>query len=379
MRLRPFALAVFFLLAAPIIAAADDLASLNTQIINDPTNIELNLRYARLAEERGEPRKALAAYERVLTYDPNNAEAKRGLEHVRVGILPAVTEIFTEFGAGWDSNPHQVPTGRASDMDLFGRVSVRDERNMWDTRWRTTALFVGNIYKDSGDLGYAYGSAAIGPVYAVGPSFTVHPAIGGTASYFDHHLFYSEAFASMIFEGFDNGWVQTYRFRGGFRDFDDFWPSRQGPFADATAKFAKPEVLVPGDLFVFSPWVRWSGVSGSFLVNAPNLFVGNDVQLGRYLESGARVEYYMTLAHWLVAGVNFAYNERDYARSMLTSGDFFHRKDHIYSPGASLIFRHVLTVPGDIRLDYRYERDNSNDPFSSYTDHVVALTYARHW
>jgi hypothetical protein len=379
MRLRLFALAAFFLLAVPTMAAADELARLNAQIVNDPTNIEINLRYARLAEEQGQPRKALAAYERVLVYDPNNAEAKRGLERVRVGILPAVTEIFTEFGAGWESNPHQVPTGRKSDADLFGRVSVRDERTLWDTRWRTTGLFIGNIYKDSGDLDYGYGSAAVGPVYAVGPSFTMHPAIGAAASYFDHHLFYSEAFASLIFEGYQNGWVQTYRFRGGYRDFDSFFPASDGFFADATAKFAKPEVLVAGDLFIFSPWVRWSGVGGAFLVNTPTVGVSNDVQLGRYGEGGARLEYYLTLVDWLVAGVNFSYSQREYAKSPLSTGGFLKRRDDIYSPGASLIFRHVLSVPGDIRLDYRYERNDSNDPMSSYNDHIVTLTYARRW
>ncbi len=379
MRLRLFALAAFFLFAVPAVAAADELARLNAQILNDPANIEINLRYARLAEERGEPRKALAAYERVLAHDPNNAEAKSGLERIRVRILPAVTEIFTEFGAGWDSNPHQVPAGRRSDADLFGRVSVRDERNLWDTRWRTTGLFVGNLYRESSDLDYGYASAAIGPVYAVGPSFTMHPAIGGTVSYFDHHLFYSEAFTSLIFEGYQGGMVQTYRLRGGFRDFDNFFPASQGFFADATAKFAKPELLVPGDLFIFSPWVRWSGVGGAFLVNTPTVGASNDVQLGRYGEGGARVEYYMTLADWLVAGANFSFNQREYAKSPLSTGGFLKRRDDIYSPGASLIFRHVLSVPGDIRLDYRYERDNSNDPMSSYTDHIVTLTYARRW
>src|ERR1700730_12599967 len=145
MRLRLFALAMFFLLAAPMVAAAEDLARLNAEIMNNPTNIDLNLRYAQADEQSGQPDKALAAYERVLIYDPGNAEARSGLERARVRILPAVTEVFTEFGAGWDSNPHQVPGGR-SDADLFGRVSLRDERSLWDTRWRTTGLFVGNVY-----------------------------------------------------------------------------------------------------------------------------------------------------------------------------------------------------------------------------------------
>jgi hypothetical protein len=377
MRLGLCALAAFFLFAAPALAAPDELARLNVQIVNDPTNIELNLRYARLAEERGEPRKALAAYERVLVYDSNNAEARRGLERVRANILPAITEIFTEFGGGWDSNPHEVPTGRKSDLDLFGSISIRDERSLWDTRWRTTGLLTGNLYRESGDLDYGYGSLAAGPVYALGSTFTVHPSIGGAASYFDHHLFYSEAFTSLLFEGNQNGVLETYRFRGGYRDFDSFFPASDGFFADATAKFSKPEVFTAGDYAVFSSWVRWSGVGGSFLTNTPTVNVSDNVQLGRYGEGGARIEYYMTLADWLVAGANFSYTEREYAQSALSSGGVLKRRDDIYSPGASLIFHNTQYMPGDIRLDYRYERDNSNDAASSYIDNIVTLAYSR--
>jgi hypothetical protein len=226
------------LLAAPAIATPDELARLNMQIVNDPTNIELNLRYARLAEENGQPRKALAAYERVLVYDPNNVEAQKGLERIRVGILPTVTEIFTEFGGGWDTNPHEVPSGRMSDFDLFGRIALRDERTLGDTRWRTSGLLSGDLFRESGDLNYGYGSLAVGPVYSVGSGFTLHPSIGGATSYFDHHLFYNEGFASALIEGNQGGVVETFRLRGGYRDFDSFFPATQGFFADFTAKFA---------------------------------------------------------------------------------------------------------------------------------------------
>jgi hypothetical protein len=379
MRLGLWVLAAFFVFAAPAIAAPDELARLNMQIVNDPTNIELNLRYARLAEESGQPRKALAAYERVLVYDPNNVEAQKGLERIRVGILPTVTEIFTEFGGGWDTNPHEVPSGRMSDFDLFGRIAFRDERTLGDTRWRTSGLLSGDLFRQSGDLNYGYGSLAVGPVYSVGGGFTLHPSIGGATSYFDHHLFYNEGFASALIEGNQGGVAETFRLRGGYRDFDSFFPATQGFFADFTAKFAKPEVFTTGDLLVFSPWARWSGVGGTFLTNTPTVNVSDSVQLGRYEEVGARMEYYLTLADWLIAGPNFSYTERGYAAAPLSTGGFLKRRDGIASPGASIIFRNLPNVTGDIRLDYNYERDDSNDPEGSYTQHTVTLTYARRW
>ena len=59
----------------PCAAHAQDDAELRRifeQILQDPGNPGLNLRYARLAVERGEIRKALAAYERILAQDPGN-------------------------------------------------------------------------------------------------------------------------------------------------------------------------------------------------------------------------------------------------------------------------------------------------------------------
>src|SRR5262245_55908471 len=61
-------------------AQGDDLAALSQQILDNPTDVSLNLRYAEAAEAAGKPRLALAAYERVLINDPSNVEAHQGYE-----------------------------------------------------------------------------------------------------------------------------------------------------------------------------------------------------------------------------------------------------------------------------------------------------------
>src|SRR5690606_30497302 len=92
-------------------AAPNELARLNAQIINDPRNVELNLRYARAAEAEGDLGKALAAYERVLSYEPGNAEARKGADRVGARMLPNTLQIFTEAGAGYESNPQNFTNG----------------------------------------------------------------------------------------------------------------------------------------------------------------------------------------------------------------------------------------------------------------------------
>lgn len=86
-------------------AQPQDLADLNRQILENPQDVALNLRYARAAEEAGQPRLALVAYERILINDPSNEEARRGYERIRRSIEPAYTATRIETGVRWDSNP----------------------------------------------------------------------------------------------------------------------------------------------------------------------------------------------------------------------------------------------------------------------------------
>src|SRR5581483_788001 len=122
-------------------ALADELARLNAQIMNDPRNIELNLAYARAAEAQGDYGKALAAYERVAAMAPGNAEAKAGAERTAAKLLPNTFQVFTEAGAGYESNPQNFAEGKKGSPELFARVLLKDERTLGDTRWRTIALF----------------------------------------------------------------------------------------------------------------------------------------------------------------------------------------------------------------------------------------------
>lgn len=358
-------------------AAQDDLARLNAQIMKNPTSIELNLQYARAAEERGDYGKALAAYERVISYDPSNMEARKAAARVAARLLPNTFEVFTEAGAGYESNPQNVASGKEGQAVLFGRVLLKDERTLWDTRWRTTALFSGNLYSSDGDLNYGYAGAAMGPVYSVTPTMTLHPSIGVGGAYFDHHYFYSEAFASALFEGSEGVMNYTVRYRIGYREYDDFFPSTNGGFADITGKFIFPGVILKDDLFVFSPWWRWSGVDA--VSNISLLVSPDDFLTGRYNEVGGRVEYFKPITDSVVAGINFSALKRFYAQAVDNSGFppvTVDRRDYIYAPGLSLIFRNpYVTSQSSVRLDYRYERDDSNVSLGSYTNHIGTITF----
>ena len=96
---------------APRQALADELDIVFGQLLAEPANPSLNLRYAELAMARGETRKALAAYERVLAQDPNNRQVIRAYNRAKRQLQPSVTAFTLSTGFVYESNPRQVTGG----------------------------------------------------------------------------------------------------------------------------------------------------------------------------------------------------------------------------------------------------------------------------
>src|SRR5579885_2107800 len=160
-------LSVVVLGAAAKAAVPAQLDALYSEVLRRPQDTELNLRFARAAEEAGILRWALSAYERVSVNDPGNLEAQAGLQRIRRKLQPDVSQVTLELGGGYESNPRYYIGPR------------RDE---------ATALF----YSQSNDLNYGQATLNTGPVLDILPGWAVVPAIGGTAAYYDHHFYYGE-------------------------------------------------------------------------------------------------------------------------------------------------------------------------------------------
>ena len=70
---------------------ADAVSDIYQRLEADPHNVALNLEYARAAERAGKLKWALPAYERALSVEPGNREARQGLDRV-MGKLRAEAE-----------------------------------------------------------------------------------------------------------------------------------------------------------------------------------------------------------------------------------------------------------------------------------------------
>ena len=306
-RIRRALAVTLYLLAAGVSATAfapragaNELDRLHQQILRHPSNPELNLRFAELAERSGYLRWALSAYERAILHDPNNPEVLKGLTRVRRALQPNTTLVTVQLGGQYKSNPMYYIGPRRSELQGIGSASLLDERNINGTRWRTNALVAGIVHQREGDLNYGIAGLDIGPVLDAWPGWSFRPAIGGNVSYFDHRFYYSEVAASGSWESSSDNMFRAVAVRGAYRTYDDFFPSTEGFYVEARGRLALPNALGSGVIAVVSPWVVWSDIGGNASVVTPII---TELQPGAYIEYGGRVDLIKSLTDWAAFGV----------------------------------------------------------------------------
>lgn len=352
-------------------ANADDLSRLYAQILKKPGSTELNLRYAQAAEQSGKLRWALQAYERIAANDPAKTEAQQGLSRVRRKLQPNTTQYTVELGAAYESNPRYGTTSNG-EMQALASLFMRDERTLGDTRWRTQFLAAGLAHGDEHDLNYGYAGGTTGPVFGFIGGSDLVLGLGGGASTFDNRFFYSEALATATIEKYALGALQSVQFRGGYRDYNEFFPVRHGAFADISGKFTVPDVIAEGNILTFEPWMRWSAIDGSGL--SPLL---TSVQPGNYDEIGGRVSFVMPVFPNVSIGPTATYFNRSYNADLVPATNT-KREDTVGGPGAVMWVANPFTVAPNVltawKVEYQYLHDASNDPAHTFNDHIVTTS-----
>jgi hypothetical protein len=368
MRLLCCALVASVLASPPATAATDELNQAFQQVMRNPADTQANLRYARAAEAAGKPRWALATYERILVNDPNNEEAQRGMQRMRRAIQPANTLFTAEIGGAWSSNPRQDPKNERGEAQGVAALSMLDERSVGEMRWRTTGSVVGIYHGREHDLNYAAAGLNTGPVIDLTPGIAMHPAIGGSGAFFDDHWYYGEGVASVAFEGYQEGAYRAVRFRAAYRDYNDFFPTQHGSYADVTGKFSFPN-LFGNSVAIFTPWARWSDMTGT----AQSVLTQVEVQPGAYTEWGSKLEFNTPVTDWLIVGANIAYSQRHYRSDPASDGNS-KRRDNLLVPGAMLLMPNLFAFQTGLRIEYQYYSNGSNYNPRDYNEHVVSAT-----
>ncbi len=354
------------------VGAERDMREVFDKILLDPSNPALNFRYARLAIERGEYRKALAAYERVLARDPNNAEAKAGIARLLRESRPSYTTLTVALGAQYESNPrHDLNTGkRTDDVGFTGRVSLSDERPLGDIYWRTEADALAIYFATFHDIDSGTVGARTGPLIELAQGIRINPFIGFYYSWLTRRTYNGEPTAGIVLETERTGPLKSVAARWGYQAVGRSFSERDGTFAEVVANLEWRNLVFDRSLAGLSPYWRYSGVFGSGALTE-NPF--NQPFPARQHQIGGRGDYFVAVLPWLIINVNFTYEYRHYFEQIPLEDK--NRRDHLYAPGTQLIFGSFLENHLDVIASYLFEYRHSNDGSQRYMNHVAGLRF----
>lgn len=358
---------------APRAAGVDpELRQIYRQILRDPANTELNLRYARLAEKKGKLRKALAAYGRILINQPGNREAQIGSEQILLLLKPNSTRWTAIFGGDYASNPRLRNRLVDPDRDVSGNAQlfVVDERRVGGHRWRTNAQIFANLHKRFRSLDYGYVGADIGPLLTAPGGWTLRPAFGAAYSWLDQKTLLTEFSALLAIEAPKTGVFQRIDFRFSY-DFigSKFSNDRNGIIFEVAPQFLVRNLAKRGDGLTVRPSFLFSGATGP----EPNpLLVRGDLFPNRYQQYAIRLTYFVPfMGNKVYAGLTLDTNVRLYSVKVFAQAE--RRRDTYLAPGAQLVFPQLLHPKHDLVLQYRFENNVSNDGTQNFQNHTAGF------
>lgn len=361
-------LAVSVTALSAAMARAEDLGQLNALILDNTQDVDLNLRYARAAEQQGALRLALAAYERVLINHPDNEEAKRGFTRVRRVLEPPHSSLRVEVGVQWDTNHLNLANWDEETYSAYWRISGVDERRLGSQRWRTNVNFDGEIVPDIKELNYTRFGAQTGPIKDIGPGLAAHPTLGVAVATLDDSYYYAEANVGVTLEGQRDGVSFWARARAGWRSYADEAAADEGPQAELAAGVSIPRIAAPRDSLTLVPWARWSGVEGSAFD-----FFNNEITPGEYSEYGIDANYQFQFNdHVAVSAGALAY-DRTYTTTEVNGQT---RRDFYVAPQVTVSFQNVLPCQCSMNLTWRWRMNDSNDPTADYDAQQVSAGFA---
>ena len=372
---RVFAVAAVAVILTPALVLGDEMTDVFDSLLSTPDDPALNLRYAELALAKGETRKALAAYERILARDPNNREVRRAYQKTKIALQPTVTAFTLTTGVTAESNPRQVRGSSIyhdSDVSLDASLLMYDERSLAGRRWRTLGQAGGHVFLEQNDLNDAYVSFATGPVFEISRKTQLHIAPGAAFGTLDGDWLYNDGLVSVALERRDKGNGQAVTTTVRYRNTNSSFDGDDGLIVQVDGRFMFTNRFKQGDALYFLPRFEYSepGGSGPGRVYQSALFPGD------YIEYGGRVLYYLPVANKRIyLGAGFGIFQRDYDQNVALGTK--NRSDLTLVPTAHILVPNIRGSKFDLRMDYQYQTNDSNDPFEDYDNHVFSASTVR--
>ncbi len=339
------------------------LSKLFSDILANPGNIELNVRYAKLAEQAGEPRRALAAYERILGSHPGNKMALKEIERLQQELGLAIaggpeTHYSVVLGAKYEHNAARRDPSFLSFDSTASTVSLgaQDEREFIGEKFRTNARLYGDFHNrfENGDLLFI--GADTGPVIKFSDNISIRPAIGAShARVKFRNLFNTVSIMANIDNGAEAALFRSLDLSIGYDDYATRYPGQDGAFFAAGADFALADAD-SNEALRLSPLYRYSHTSGQNYAKRNHSY-------------GVKSSYTYPLTDNLSVAPNLGLTYKNYVGNELDEKE--ERWDFQTEPGIKIILSNFLIEDSSISFGYGFERNWSNDGDKSYKNHIV--------
>lgn len=368
-----YALAILVLAVIGGGACAEDARALFEAVLAAPTDIDANLRYARAVERRGDGRQALMAFERVLSVDPANSEARAGIARLAGGgggTPRSRTDIIAGVGIQYESNPRLLDAEFGREEDFAALVSLRidDVREIGERRWRTRLTGQLRAYGrfTDGTLGYA--GADSGPLFPIDGVGEIRPLIGIEHAQLSDGPLFSAAYlgAELVSPGLAP--LRAIDLIASYADFSDDFPGRDGFLVRLRPQFGWTGVLTRDDRLGIEPELTYNAATG-------------EDHRYRYWSAGTALTYLLPVADdalgfaRIYGGPEFGVEHRQYAGH--DPGATEDRRDTRYTPGLRLIGVGFLDQDVTVVLRYYIERNRSNEADKEFTNHVAGVVVYR--
>ena len=343
------------------------------RFLENPTDLQLNILYAKDAEKRGKIDTAIATYQRMKFLDPNNNRWKENIDRLSDLSQPPKTNIAAVLGFRIDSNG---PLNSDRDVDINGNraehngsivLTLDDKRKMGSLKYQTT----GQIYADSNHNDRAsdliLAALQFGPLLNIPKGWKLRPAVLFDRLATDRDKRESFSYSAGTLFNFYNLDGNPLRTTNISLYYVDFW--NETPGRDAWVFTSSSELeyqgLKPGDKLSLSPHITFNGARGG---------KGSDGFRDQYYEIGLGIEYNSEVLENLEIGPTLSYYYRNYTD--YEPGGNTKRNDHNFNIGLQATAINI--IPNIIILaTYSFERNKSKLANETYRNHSIGISFVK--
>lgn len=383
-----------FPLQSAVAQAADDSLSQFESLLQNPNGVGANLTYAASLQAAGQTAEARQVYQKVLSLDPNNPIAKAALA-VPAPAAPAVavapeapsgaqTDYTLRIGGAYESNSARLPPGLGfngySDAVGFAEFTVNDTRQLGGITLQSNFDVYSNAHAryTPGDVSYV--TIDSGPLFDLGEIGKLRVAVGGEyvlqgqspLPAGDHTRQFEFDAGNMIFNWFPARAqaLQSVNLLVGYDSFRSSDSYRSGVVMHLTTPFVFDDALAATHTqLIVTPGFVYNGA------NQPS--VVPPLQPAHYSEGDLDVLTLTPLAERQLGAARvvgklgiFADTQYYDSHDPVPTND---RQDIQLIPLAGVRLVGFLWPNVQLDLDYRYDRNFSNDAAQRFTDHIVSL------